>query len=296
MSAPVFTYYRRPLVRNRIEAVEARLVEVALQYGSGDLTDRMFVEFESPVRILWSLVEVLDRRIGVNVAEQVRLLARDQGYEFDQMLNYAPPVPALWRLTAAVEAAGGGTVLIPSIEHLTNLGCSESALLNHISGRPNTQVIWTDPLSEVSRTTSDPRESAPSEPLAGVLGEFRVSPFCAALRMARFYCEEHLSRAGLSTLVDAVDELMVAVVGPAEQRWSGCIGTLNEQMEVRLTRPAGTRLLVIDVTETRDIADEPLDSKLQRICASGISVRRRYGSGGGTLTRCEVPIPMVARR
>ncbi|MFD3596416.1 hypothetical protein ACFWU5_27155 [Nocardia sp. NPDC058640] len=291
MNAPVFAYYRRPLVRNRIQAVETWISDIAARYGCDDLTGRTFVEFESPIRLLWSLGEFLDQRIDANIAEQVRDLARDHGYDYDRMHSYPMPAPALWQLIGALESAGGGIVLIPSLHHLADLEVPETAILQHFSRNLNTRVVWIDPAVGTARQPCAENRPGPGGSLTGVLGEFRVSPFCAAVKMARFYCEECLTRSGLAVLADTIDELMLAIVGPAERRWSGNADMLDEQLVVRLIRPAESAVLVVEVAETREHGDAPLDSALRRICASGAMVRRQIPSVGGTLTRYEVPMP-----
>ncbi|MFE6920983.1 hypothetical protein ACFVAV_08045 [Nocardia sp. NPDC057663] len=143
MNALVFAYYRRPLVRNRIRSVEARIAEVASLYGCSEL--QTFVEFESPIRLLWSLGEFLDQRVDASVAEQVRNLAREHGYEYDHMHSYPTPAPALWQLIAALEAAGGGIVLIPSVHHLADLEVPEATILQHPWVNFRARVVWIDP-------------------------------------------------------------------------------------------------------------------------------------------------------
>ncbi|MFC8383587.1 hypothetical protein [Nocardia sp. NPDC057272] len=296
MNAPVFAYYRRPLVRNRIRVVETWIAEIASRYGCDDLAGRTFVEFESPIRLLWSLGEFLDQRIDANIAEQVRDLAREHGYEYDRMHTYPTPAPALWQLIGALEAAGGGIVLVPSLHHLADLEIPETVILQHFSANLNARVVWIDPAVGTARQTCIGSRPGPGGSPTGVLSEFRVSPFCAAVKMARFYCEECLTRSGLAVLADTIDELMLAIVGPAERRWSGNLDMLGEQLVVRLIRPAESRVLVVEVAETREHGDAPLDSTLRRICAAGVGVRREIPSGGGTLTRYEVPIPGSVRR
>lgn len=296
MNAPVFAYYRRPLVRNRIRVVETWIAEIASRYGCDDLAGRTFVEFESPIRLLWSLGEFLDQRIDANIAEQVRDLAREHGYEYDRMHTYPTPAPALWQLIGALEAAGGGIVLVPSLHHLADLEIPETAILQHFSASLNARVVWIDPAVGTARQTRVGSRPGPGGSPTGVLGEFRVSPFCAAVKMVRFYCEECLTRSGLAVLADTIDELMLAIVGPAERRWVGNVDMLGEQLVVRLIRPAESGVLVVEVAETCEHGDTPLDFALRRICASGVRFHRQMPSGGGTLTRYEVPIPGSVRR
>ncbi|MFD3706127.1 hypothetical protein ACFWUP_23560 [Nocardia sp. NPDC058658] len=292
----MFAYYRRPLVHNRIRSVETWISEVAARYGCDDPTGRTFVEFESPIRLLWSLGEFLDQRIDANIAEQVRDLAREHGYDYDRMHSYPTPAPALWQLIGAIESAGGGIVLIPSLHHLADLEIPETAILQHFSANLNARVVWIDPAVGTGRPTCAGNRPGPGGSPTGVLGEFRVSPFCAAVKMARFYCEECLSRSGLAVLADTIDELMLAIVGPAERRWSGNVDMLDEQLVVRLIRPAEPGVLVVEVAETREYGDATLDNTLRRICAAGVKVRRQIPSSGGILTRYEVPIPGSVRR
>ncbi|WP_446222580.1 hypothetical protein ACTWPB_22670 [Nocardia sp. IBHARD005] len=295
MTEPVFAYYRRPLAHDRIWSVEARIAEVASFYGCDDLAGRIFVEFESPIRLLWSLGEFLDQRVDAKIAEHVRDLARAHGYEYDRMHSYPTPAPALWQLIAALEAAGDGIVLIPSLHHLADLEVTETQIMQHFSANLNARVVWTDPVTGNARQTYERRPDLADSPTR-LLGEFRVSPFCAALRMARVNCEEFLARAGLAALTGTIDDLMVAIVGPAEQRWSGNIDMLDEWLIIRLIRPARSHLLVVEVAEAHDHGDAPFDTLLRRICDSGIGVRRESVSSGGTVTRYEVRIPDAVRR
>ncbi|GEM31476.1 hypothetical protein NN3_24830 [Nocardia neocaledoniensis NBRC 108232] len=296
MSVPVFAYYRRPLVRDRIRSVEARIAEVAAGYGCGDPAVRTFVEFESPIRLLWSLGEFLDQRVDADIAGQVRHLARVHGYDYDKMFSYPTPAPALWQLISRLEAVGGGVVLIPSIHHLADLEVPESLILQHLWKNLNASVVWIDvPTRNVHQSSAVDRPH-PDGSATGLLGEFEVSPFGAALRMARFYSEECLERSGYAAMAGTIDELMVAIVGPIERRWSGNVDLLDERLAVRLIRQGKSHFLIVEVIETRDGGDDPLDSALPRIGALGIRVHREGISGGGTLTRFEVPLPGLVGR
>ncbi|MGW6122373.1 hypothetical protein ACWFRF_25220 [Nocardia sp. NPDC055165] len=296
MNAPVFAYYRRPLVRNRIRTVETWLAEVASLYGCDDPTGRTFIEFESPIRLLWSLGEFLNQRIDANVVQQVRDLAREHGYDYDRLPTYPTPAPALWQLIRALEATGGGIVLVPSLHHLAGLEVPETTILQHLSANLHARIVWVDPAVRNPEQPWVGGQRVPSGPPTGLLGEFRVSPFCAALHLARLYCEECLARCGLGRLADAIDELMVAIVGPAEQRWSGDVDMLGEQLVVRLIRPVDLGVLLVEVVETHEHGDATLDAALRPVRASGVKVHRQILSGGGTLTRFEVSIPGLVRR
>lgn len=291
MSAQVFAYYRRPLVRNGIENLEARITEVASQHGGEYVLKHTFVELESPIRLLWSLGAFLNQRVDENIAEHVRNLAREHGYEYDRLRSYPTPAPALWRLVAALEAAKGGIVLIPSVHHLTDLEVPEANILQHLWMNLNAQVVW---LESATGGVRNPHRGNPDlvYPSTGLLGQFTISPFSAALPMARFYCEECLLGSGYGRLADTIDALMVAIVGPVERRWNGNVDVLDERLTVRLVKPARSDVLVVEVSGSRDYGTASLDPMSQQIRR----VRRQDRADGGTLTRYEVSIDGAGRR
>lgn len=290
MSAPVFAYYRRPLVRNGIRELEARITEVGSHYGGEYVLERTFVEFESPIRLLWSLGEFLNQRVDENIADHVRILAREHGYEYDRLRSYPTPAPALWRLIAALEAAGGGVVLIPSIRHLADLEVPEANILQHLWANLNARVVWIESAPAGVRHPHHGKSDV-GHPATGLLGQFTISPFGAALPMARFYCEECLLGTGYGKLAGAVDSLMVAIVSPVESRWNGNADVLDERLTVRLVRPVRSDVMVVEVSGTWDYGETSLDPTLRQICR----VRRQVLPGGGALTRYEVPIDGAGR-
>ncbi|MGW4719451.1 hypothetical protein [Nocardia sp. NPDC004260] len=278
---PVFGYLRIPLIDPaRMAAIQARLAETAAAYG-GSLNGRLFFEHGCPARFLWSLLTESDPA----AADRLELVAQERGIALDLLLEATAPTTALWQLLAALNAAGGGHVLIPSPAHLEGTGTPKETVHRMISAIHGAKIVWVD--------DQQPLSSDPHGTTAGLVAEFRVNPFGAATALARATVEQRLGRAGLRHMVGAVDAVMVEVVGAAERRWANSVDTLTEDLSVRVLCPPGTAMLVVEIHETRDISDIPVSDALRRTCNPlvGGKVARFRAPGGGTVTLCELPLP-----
>ncbi|WP_280186793.1 MULTISPECIES: hypothetical protein [Nocardia] len=280
---PVFGYLRIPLIEPaRMAAVEAQLAETAAAYG-GSLDGRLFAERGCPAPFLWSLLTESDPA----AAERLKLLTHERGIALDLLLDATAPTTALWQLMAALEAAGGGHVLIPSPAHLEGTGASKETVQRVISAINGAKIVWVG--------DEQPLSSDPHGRTAGLVAEFRVNPFGAATALAQATVYQRLGRAGLRHMLGAVDAVMVEVVGAAERRWANSVETLTEDLSVRVVCPPGAAVLVVEIHETCDISDIPVSDALRRICNPlGGKVTRFRAPAGGTVTRCELVLPPAA--
>ncbi|WP_159848672.1 hypothetical protein [Nocardia sp. CY41] len=214
------------------------------------------------------------------------MVAQERGIALDLLLDATAPTTALWQLLAALEAAGGGHVLIPSPAHLERTGAPKETVQRLISAIHGAKIVW---VGDEQPLNSDPRGTT-----AGLVAEFRVNPFGAATALARATVEQRLGRAGLRHMVGAVDAVMVEVVGAAERRWANSVDTLTEELSVRVVCPPGAAMLVVEIHETRDISDIPVSDALRWTCSNplvGGKVARFRAPAGGTVTLCELPLP-----
>lgn len=277
---PVFAYARMPLVAaGRLPALEERFSEVAALYGT-NLDGRVFYERGCPAQVLWSLIN------SAGVAGQVVHASRQRGVSIEKLLGAGVQTAALWNLIDALRAVEGGYVLVPSPRHLELPNSRKDAVLQVISSIGASQIVWIG--DEPDKPPVDLPGSA-----AGQIVEFRVSALGAATSIARATIDQRLGRAGLRHMIDAVDAVIVEVVGAAERRWAASIDTLTEELSVRVMCPPGRAVLVMEVHEAREFSDAQVSDGLQRICDSlpGGKAARLRGPMGGTLTRCEFALP-----
>ncbi|CAM4378416.1 hypothetical protein NONI108955_23500 [Nocardia ninae] len=281
----MFGYVQLAAAQTSPNRMAEQLEESARSYG-GSVWGRIFCEARSPVRDLWALLHAFDRESGAQVVARLWQFAERERVDLEKLLRSAPPTSALWSLLDALDNADAGHLLVPSPEHFDNLGVPRHVLLHRISQvAPQAKVLYVD-------------SSLGCGERPGRIAEFEVPAFSLAEEIVELNLRKQLTRSGLGDLVEAVDDLMHELVGDAVRASVTNLGSEPGRMRVEVWCPPESATVMVELYETRDHADEPVSEAVQQICGTdhGGSARRARSDTGGTVTRCEIPLPGLDRR
>ncbi|AYF75292.1 hypothetical protein D7D52_17025 [Nocardia yunnanensis] len=274
------------------EAVED-IEELALRYG-GSVLGRVYYEKGSPVPVLLSLLAGIDKELDGEVFPLLRTSAADHRLDLQQLLDAPPPTPALWSLLDAIAAGGEAEVyvFVPSPEHFDGLGVPRQTVLQRIYEiAPRVNVLYLDRYVDAADHRPGrrlPGGSTPPHRKHGVLLERALNQVPAAPQIACSIANEKLSRAGLRELVGPVSAALTELVGDFIATRPG----EANQMQLRIECRPGTDRLALEVWETRGRERGAVSATVAAIVEPvGGSVARWPSTAGGTITRCEFPLP-----
>ncbi|WP_028477387.1 hypothetical protein [Nocardia sp. CNY236] len=274
-------YMRLPLIEDGLDTVMRTFVDFASHHGFR--LCRVFQEVDPPASLLWFLVQQVDRESGGRLVAQLHEVARRDAIDLPRLLRGSPPRDRALRALLAAVNGSGGYVVVPSPRHLEGLAEPRELLVRRMSRmHPPVGVLYLDAVAGASRSPDHRRsDQVPGD--VGVVGEFTVKAFGLAVEIARLNTHIHLSRAGSSDVIEQADAIVREFVRTAVDVASAS-GATNV-LTVRLIRRPDT--LRMEFTETREHADEPVDTLVRRYCAG---VTRSRSITGGTVTRCELPL------
>lgn len=136
-------YLRTALVSENRADVQRQLSDFAARYGR--TIDKVVCEPEPAATTLWSVLEELDRRYQAGVVPAVTKFAGSMGMDLDGLRDDAGSTSAFWSLVGELDTEGGGCILVPSLEHLANVGNGHHTLLQRVLHvAPSIQVVTMD--------------------------------------------------------------------------------------------------------------------------------------------------------
>ncbi|WP_067473059.1 hypothetical protein [Nocardia amamiensis] len=277
----IFGYLRYPLVgQQRAEFVRA-IEERAMSCG-GPLRD-VYFEAASPVAMLWTLLQGLDRDWGGDVVSAVTEYARADGVDVRDVLDGGRVAPVQWRaLVAELDRLGGGWIIMPSPRDLDGLGEPRHVVLQRLAAM-NVHVAY---LRGGASAPEPGQRRAPALVSEGTeIGQFRVSAFGLAIEVAKLSAQMYLNRAGLAYLVDAVTDLLGDLIGRRVE--DTLVPGRTNEMTVQLLRRSDS--LVVVVSETHDHLGEPVSATARAVCGLD-GVEQAQAPDGGTVTRYRVAL------
>ncbi len=265
-------------VRQQLDAAAARI---------GGRLQRVAYEPPPPATVLWSLIERLDRAASTQVAWELAEIAAADGIDLRRLVATAP-TPALWALVADLGRTGG-IIVTPSPAHLNSLGKARDRVLHWLSqSQPSVHIVIADHGHQPQPANISRRDNHRWR----ILCELQSQAFGYAVEVATVTAHMHLSRAGLTDLVAAIDAVLTEIIGAAVDFDLAMVPEQPNQLLVRLLY--NHRLLRLEVIETRDHADEPVSDQLTTLCTwpfRGRAYRARTADGK-TVTGCELPLPL----
>ncbi|WP_406274335.1 hypothetical protein OH799_00950 [Nocardia sp. NBC_00881] len=237
------------------------------------------------------LAETDRRDPSARVMQRLEWVAESWGLDLERVFDAGSPrTQVLWELMEELERQGGGHLVVPSRAHLTGLGPSGRAVVQHVTRMPTAHIYYLD--ADLIATTSH-RDTTPL--VAGdqdkkVLVESRVG---AVSIPARFDMIELLARQRWPELIEPVDKLYLELVEDAD-RAAGKAGDLGfgpggNNGVIRLLHE--TNGLVVELEETRQRSDHPAEG-LKALCQDVV----RFLDRGRTVTRCTLPLACTPPR
>ena len=277
----IFGYLRYPLLgAQRAETVRA--IEARAAVCGGPLRD-VYFEATSPVTVLWTLIEGLDRRAGGHVVSAVTEYAQAEGVDMRDVLGAGRMPPVRWReLVAELSRLRGGWIIVPSPRDLDGLGEPRHIVLQRLAAM-NVKVAYLRGGHDAPDSGQRPAVALLRE--GAEIGQFRVSAFGLAIEVAKLSAQMYLNRAGLAYLVDDVTDLLGDLIG---RRVEDTLvpGQTNEISVQLIRRPDA---LVVLVGETHDHVGEPISAAARAVCGPE-GVQQTEGPAGGTVTRFEIAL------
>ncbi|WP_433204653.1 hypothetical protein ACQP1G_16365 [Nocardia sp. CA-107356] len=292
-----FGYMQLSLAADRAPEIAEGFEALARQHG-GSVHGRLWHEWRSPVGILWEFVTAADDELAGKLMPLLRAIADRSRINLSYLLSGPPPAAALLSLLDALarfehsHADGDrGYLFVPAVTHFDNLGVPRDLVLQLIMDTaPSVLVMFTDPTKPevAARTRVRLSECRPDSGRTGLLVDVTVSAFADAESVVRANTHWQLPRAGLSELLERVDELMHELIGAATSE----ITADSSMLTIQMLRPPGADALVVEVRETREHAESVSGAVIEIVDAdNGGTVERCRGAVGGTVTRCELPLP-----
>lgn len=283
ISAPViYGYSRFPLVGNRRAALVHDMHATAGELG-GPLRG-VYWEAPSPAGVLWSLLETLDRRLGGQVVSTLTEFAQAEGVDIRDVVAAGLPAMSRWRaLVDELSRFPDSWIIMPSPRDLDALGEPRRTVLQRLSS----MRVGVSYLYRPSGSPTPPRRPPTRRPSApdidSELGKIRIRAYGLPVEKAKISTAFYLSRAGLGYMVDTVNKLLVELVG---ERVEDTLipGRTNEIVVVFRRR---RNSLVVQIQETHDHTDEPVNDTAYALCGRD-RVHRAGTADGGTVTSCEL--------
>ncbi|WP_280491978.1 hypothetical protein [Nocardia asiatica] len=292
MFIPMFGYMRLSLVGDRQGEVVDEFEVLARQHGG--TVHEVFREKGSPVQLLWSLVGQADEELHRQLVPHLHEIAARRRIGLGQVVNSAPPTPALWMLVAALASCAGDPsyLFVPSIRHFDDLGVPRDTVLQCVSQiAPAASIVYLDSgglgdFGEVGGLVPL-RECRPDNDREGLLVHVEVNCFADAEEVVRVKSDRGLARAGLSDMVDQVAALMHKLVSEA----AGDITADSNTLTIQMLQQPGAASLIVEMWEShrheRSVSEALLAIVGMEI---GGTVERCHSATGGTVTRCQLPL------
>ncbi|WP_405135488.1 hypothetical protein [Nocardia sp. NBC_01388] len=275
----IFGYLRYPLLGEQ-RAGMVKAIEARAESCGGSVLD-VYYEAASPVAMLWTLIQGLDRRSSGHLVSAVTDYARAQGVDVRDVVDAGQVPPVRWReLVAELDRLRGGWIIVPSPHDFDHLGEPRHIVLQRLASM-NVRVAY---LHGGASAAEPGQRDAAAPPLDGTeIGQFRVSAFGLATEVTKLSAQMYLNRAGLAYLVDAVVDLLGDLT---VRRVEDTLvpGQTNELTVQLIRRPES---LMIQVSETHDHAGDPISETARAICGPE-GVQQSKAADGGTVTRFEI--------
>ncbi|NNH71259.1 hypothetical protein HLB23_15550 [Nocardia uniformis] len=255
----------------------------AARHGFGD-GEVLFEPIASEV-LLRDMLAELDRSTpSAMVIQRLQHVARSWGVDLVQVFNPPRRTDALWKILDSIDGPTNTHLLVPSHEHLTNLGPSGRAAVAQLTQTRTVEIHYLD---ATAPTGSQPPRKPPVAN-EQVLVESRIGaiPTVAQLDVASV-----LSRLGQAEIIEIVDAVYVALINDAiTTPGNGALLYPPDisRAVIRLLEAANGQLIV-ELEEPRPRSDE-VAASLTHLCES----TRRFAVGGRTFTRCALPFESFA--
>ncbi|WP_405137176.1 hypothetical protein [Nocardia sp. NBC_01388] len=269
-----------PINVRRVVLQAFREYAARCEFGEGEV----LFEPIAPELLLREMVAELDRdSSAATVLPRLRQTAQHWGIDLDRVFDTPRRADVLWYILESIEDSKGAQLIVPSREHLTDLGPSERAAVAQLA-RTAVEVHYLDATSAPAEPPR-PAEStdAPSAD-DQVLVESRIGSIPA---VAQLDAATELSRLGRPELIEYVDAIYVALIEDAAT--TAAAGVLEFPPDagravIRLLAAAVTGRLIVELEEPRHRPDA-VAAELITLCEN----TRRFTDGTRTFTRCTLP-------
>ncbi|MCU1643960.1 MAG: hypothetical protein JWN03_4235 [Nocardia sp.] len=280
-----FGYARMELLPINVRRAVPHAIRVyATDRGFGD--GEVLFEPIAPEILLRDMLSDLDRADPVaTVMPRLRQAAQHWGIDLDRVFDGPRRADVLWHIVNSIEGSAGAQLIVPSHEHLTDLGPSGRAVVAQLSGMRTLEVHYLDETSAVADLQrSSTSEDAPSDD-DQVLVETRIGAIPA---VAQLDAATELSRLGRPEIIEYVDAIYVALIDDAVTT-APVSGVLEfppdaGRAAIRLLTAAATGRLIVELEEPRHRTD-PVAAALITLCENTL----RFTDGSRTFTRCTLP-------
>ncbi|WP_327139736.1 hypothetical protein [Nocardia sp. NBC_01327] len=283
-----FGYARTELLPINVRrVVQQAFREYAARYEFGE--GEVLFEPIAPELLLREMVAEIDRDSSVaTVLPRLRQTAQQWGIDLDRVFDTPRRADVLWYILESVEDTAGAQLIVPSREHLTNLGPSERAAVAQLT-RAAVEVHYLDGTSAhgTSAEAEPPRPAESTDaPSADdqVLVESRIGSIPA---VAQLDAAAELSRLGRPELIEYVDAIYVALIDDAATTPAADVLEFPPdagRAVIRLLTAAVTGRLIVELEEPRHRADA-VAAALITLCEN----TQRFTDGSRTFTRCTLP-------
>ncbi|WP_109527716.1 hypothetical protein [Nocardia aurea] len=281
-------YARSELVpRNAANPLHRLMFDYAARYGFG----RGQVVFEplAPELLVHNLLTELDRRDpSATVVSRLREVAHSWSVDLAPVFTPARRAEVLWQVMDSIADSGGGRLIVPSREHLANLGPSGRAAVTQLTRMRTVGVHFLDsaPAPDAQVRSQPPALSGSAERIL-VESKIGVIPTVAQLDALTT-----LSQLGWTEVIETVDATYRALINDPDI-------TSQPAEDFKIlpdARPAVIRLLttatgqlIVELEEPRRPSDQIANS-VTAACAD----TQRFTNHERTFTRCTLAIPAPA--
>lgn len=263
-------------------AIPQKIHEYAMQHEFGDGT----VIFE-PIAaeiLLRDLLAELDRRSpAADVMARLRHLAQSFGVDLGQVFNPSRRCEALWQITDLFEGSIDAHLIVPSREHLADLGPSGRGAVALLTRSSTVTVHYLDSIAEVGAERPDRLPIAAYRD-AQVLVESRIGAIPTVVQLD---AATELSRLGRAEIIESVDAVYLAMINQADAARAADdleFPSATDPAVIRLLETSTGRLIV-ELEEPHPRMDA-IRASLTELCES----TERFVDNGRTFTRCVLRI------
>ncbi|WP_330180171.1 hypothetical protein OHB26_27630 [Nocardia sp. NBC_01503] len=204
-------------------------------------------------------------------------IARSWRVDLEQVLRPWPRAEVLWQIIETTAGVPGAHLIVPSREHLADLGPSGRAAVAELA-KARMRIHHLDAIVD------EPDEPlSPSYTDARVLVESRLGSIPA---VAQLDAATELFRLGRIAAVQSVDSIYAAMINDPTRPTAGVLEFPSDiaPAVIRLLGTASGQL-VVELEEPHPRMDE-IAASLAVLCESS----QRFIDGGRTFTRCALPL------